>query len=200
MVTQNNSRAADFGATLSEGSTGFAVRKRTGVGMFFHLFLLSSMVLMGAALLVYYRSLEGCILSVAIGLGFALVAQNLERQKKAKNSVEFMNALFSSALGHGYAFCFIVKDTGDVVFYNRPFQAVFPAYIAQDVRTLASLMKIYQFSDEQRETVKKLMDGKTEGSFTIPVRASAEHEPRSYTFEISPIERPTGFFLVRGKL
>jgi hypothetical protein len=199
MAVPNNSRATDLGDILTVGTSGFTVRKRTGLGMFFHIFLLACMVLLGIALLVYYQSPKGCGLAIAIGASFALVAQNLEKQKQFRESLEFMNALFSSALGHGYAFCCIIKSSGDIVFYNRPFQTVFPAYIAQNTRTIASLMNLYHFPDEQRHALEKLMADNTQGNLTVNIRAAADSESRTTTFEIQPIERPTGFFLVRGK-
>jgi hypothetical protein len=199
MSVKNNSRAADLGEILTSGATGFTVRKRTGVGIFFHFFLLACMVVFGASLLVYYESPVGCALAVSIGLSFAMIAQNLEKQKKSKESLEFMNALFSSAIAKDHQFACIVKITGDIVFYNRPFQAVFPAYTVQDDRTLKSLFNLYNVPEEHRDVLKKLMEGNQEGSITTTINAKAQTEKTSVIFHLEPIDRPTGFFLLRGK-
>jgi len=154
---------------------------------------------MGAALLVYYHSPTGCGLAIAIGLSFALIAKNLEKQKKSKESLEFMNALFSSAIGKGYQFACIVKNRGDIVFYNRPFQAIFPAYTVQDTRTLKSLLDLYNIPEGDRETLRKFMADNTGGSISTTINAKAQTEKTPMTFYLDPIERPTGFFLLRGK-
>ena len=199
MSVQNNSRATDLGTILTEGTTGFAVRKRTGIGLFFHFFLLACMVVMGVSLLVYYQSPMGSAVAVAIGLSFALIAQNLEKQKKHKESLEFMNALFSSAIGKGYHFACIVKKTGEIVFYNRPFQAVFPAYTIQDTRTLKALLDLYNVPESDRETLRKFMTDNEGGSIATTINAKAQTDKTAITFHLDPIERPTGFFLLRGK-
>jgi hypothetical protein len=199
MATQNNSRASDLGAILTAGSTDFTPRKRSGVGVFFHLFMLASMIILGTALLIYYESPKGCALAIAIGLALGIIAQNLEKLKKQKNALEFMNALFSSALGRGYKFCFIVKNTGDIVFYNRPFQDFFPAYITQDTRTLESLFTLYGIAQVDRETIHGYMVANTDGSVTISPRTAEGPEIPPVALSIEPIGRPTGFFLVRGK-
>ncbi len=165
---------------------------------FFHFFLLACMIVMGASLLVYYNSPIGCSVVVAIGLSFALIAQNLEKQKKSKESLEFMNALFSSAIGKGFSFACIVKNTGDIVFYNRPFQTVFPAYTAQDARTLKALLDLYNIPEGDRDTLRKFMADNTGGSIATTINAKAQTEKTSITFHLEPIERPTGFFLLRG--
>ncbi len=199
MSVQNNSRATDLGDLLTEGTTGFTVRKTSGVGLFFHFFLLGCMVIMGVAMLVSYQSPKGCALAVAIGAAFAVIAHNLERNKKMKEALEFMNALFSSAMGKGYKFCCIVKNTGDIVFYNRPFQAIFPAYILQDTRTLKSLLNLYNLPEADRDTLTKMMAEKTEGTLATSIRAGAEKDSTPITFYLDTIERPTGFFMLRGK-
>lgn len=198
MSVPNNSRASDLGAILTTGTTGFTVRKRTGIGLFFHFFILACMVMLGVSLLVYYKSPEGSVLAVAIGLALALIAQNLEKQKKKTEALEFMNALFSSAIGKGYAFCCMVKSTGEIVFYNRPFQEVFPNYVAQKTRTLKSLTELYHVPQEHADALKALMEENRAGE--IASRIHAENQPeKAVTFHLEPIERPTGFFLLRGQ-
>lgn len=197
--TSTNTRSADIGQILMLGSTGFTMRKRTGVGMFVHFFLLGAMVVMGASLLVYFNSPEGCVLAAVIGGCFAMIAQNLEKLKKTKNALEFMGALFSSALGKGYAFTFIVKSTGEIVYHNRPFQSVFPAYVNQSTRTLATLLTLYQVPQEHQEQIKTLLTSKGEGTITTTVKAAADAEGKSFALLIEPIERPTGFVIIRGK-
>ena len=199
MKPKNNSRAAELGDILTRNTSGFTVRKRSGIGLFFHIFQLACMVILGAALLVYYRSPMGCALAIAIGLSFVAIAINLEKNKKIKDALEFMNALFSSAMGKGYAFAFIVKTTGEIVFYNRPFQTVFPEYIAQDERTLKTLFDLYHLPEAHCTKMLEMMSTKTEGTIATTIRGSAASEDQSFTLLIENIERPTGFFLIRGK-
>ena len=199
MSTKNNSRASELGEILTTGSTGFTVRKRTGIGLVFHLFMMASLIMLGASLLVYYRSPEGCLLAVAIGASLAIIAHNLERLKKTKEALEFMNALFSSALGKGYKCCFIVKNNGNIVFYNRPFQVLFPNYVAQDDRTLDALMTLSHISPEERGNFSAMVSTSNSGTVTATIRDNEGDEGTKLTFEIEPIERPTGFFLIRGK-
>lgn len=195
---KNSSRASDLGLILTTGTTGFTTRKRTGLGLFFHFFMLFCLIVLGAALLVYYNSPQGCALAVAIGLSLALIAQNLEKIRKSKHALEFMNALFSSALSKGYQFCFITKSTGEIVFYNRPFQSIFGAYIEQQSRMIDTLMELSRVPAEDREAIKTSISGLTETSVTTSVQ-TADGATRPMTFYFDPIERPTGFILVRGK-
>lgn len=199
MSAKNNFRSSDLGAILTSGTTGFAVRKRTGVGRLVHMVLLASMVVLGASLLVYYESPEGCALAIAIGICFAFISQNIEKMNSLKKSQEFISALFSSALGKGYQFCCIVKSTGEIVFYNRPFQSVFPAYMAQDNRTLETLLNIYSVPQEHREKINSLIAANAEGSVSTVVREASATNGLSLTLYVEPIDRPTGFFLLRGK-
>lgn len=199
MSQQNNSRASELGETLTSGATGFTVRKRTGVGLFFHLFMLACMVMLGASLLVYYHSPVGCVLTVVLGGSFAFIARNLEQNKKIKEALEFMNALFSSALGKGFKGCFIVKATGDIVFYNRSFQTLFPDYISQGDRTLTALSELYNIPQTDRDQLATLMLANMEGSVTTSIRALEATDAAPLILEVEPIERPTGFLLIRCK-
>lgn len=197
--TKNSVRASDLGETLTTGSTGFAVRKRTGVGLIIHFFLLACMVVLGTTLLIWYESPEGCLLAVVIGMCFAMIAQNLEKMKKVKQSLEFMNALFSSALGKGYQFCAIVKNNGDLVFYNRPFQALFPAYMAQSDRKLDTLLSLYNVPSEQRTQIQGIISANVEGVVATTIREESSTNTLTMSLCLEPIERPTGFFLLRAK-
>lgn len=199
MHVKNSARASDLGTLLTSGTTGFVVRKRTGIGMIFHFFLLACMVVLGASLLVYYRSPQGCGLAVAIGLSFALIAQNLEKMKKAKQSLEFMNALFSSALSKNHQFCCIVKATGEIIFYNRQFQAMFPSYVAQPSRMIDTLFTLYHMPAEHQEKLKSFMSANSEGMITTTVQEQSTSTHLSLTMYLEPIDRPTGFFLLRAR-
>ena len=194
-----NGRMTELGDIFTTGTTGFVVRKRTGIGLFFHFFLLACMIFFGCALLLYYHSPAGCVLGIAIGIGYGIVAHNLESQKKMKEALEFMNALFSSAMGKGYKCVFIVKNTGDIVFYNRPFQAIFPAYIAQSTRKLEILLALYNVLPADSEKLLQMMDTKTEGTIATSIREGESGEAQPLTLQLENIERPTGFFLIRGK-
>lgn len=199
MSVKNSSRASDLGALLTTGTTGFVTRKRSALGLFVHYFLLACMVVLGTSLLVYYESPVGCALAVAIGLVFGYISQNMEKLKKTNQALEFMNALFSSALGKGHQFACVVKTSGEVIFFNRPFQAVFPAFIAQNDRKLDALLNLYQVPQEHREKLSALMQANTEGMVTTVIREEAATAGLSLTLYLEPIERPTGFFLLRGK-
>lgn len=194
---KNSSRASDLGHLLTEGATGFVARKRTGLSFFFHIFMLLCLIALGVALLVYYDSKQGCALAVAMGLSLALISQNLEKLRRVKHSLEFMNALFSSAVGKGYAFTFIVKSSGEIVFYNRPFQAIFSAYVEQGSRMLDVLLEKAEIAAPEREAIKTKISGLTEGSVQTSIKTG--NDMQAMTFYIEPIERPTGFALVRGK-
>jgi hypothetical protein len=199
MTTQNNSRTSDMGTILDTHTGGFIKRKHSGVGLVFHLFVLASMVVLSIALLIYYRSPNGSVLVVAIASSVAVIAHNLEKAKKHRELIEFMNALFSSALGEGWKFCFIVKNTGDIVFYNRAFQNVFPAYIKQDNRTLGNLLRIYHVQQSEREALNAFITSSTKGNTNIALKSQDDVISNTISFHVEPIERPTGYFLVRGK-
>ncbi|MES2983855.1 MAG: hypothetical protein V4735_01550 [Pseudomonadota bacterium] len=199
MSKKTTLRSSDLGEGLRTGTTGFTVRKRTGVGKVVHFFLLIAMVVIGASMLVYYQSPEGCMLAVVVGAVFGLVAINFEKLKTTKESLEFMSALFSSALGRGYQFCCMVKANGDVVFFNRPFQSVFPAFITQPSRTLETLLTLYHVPQDQRDLLAAHLSANNEGSLTLSLRAADETAAKTMTVLVEPIERPTGFMLLRGK-
>jgi hypothetical protein len=110
-----------------------------------------------------------------------------------------MSALFSSALGNGYRFACIVKNTGDIVFFNRPFQAFFPAHATQRSRTLSSLFELYQVPNEHQAALTAQMNENTPAALATSIQGPAQNEPTAVTFYLEPIERPTGFFLLRGQ-
>jgi hypothetical protein len=122
-----------------------------------------------------------------------------QQEAFARIGLEFMNALFSSAIGKGYLFACIVKISGEIVFYNRPFQAIFPGYTAQDTRTLKALLDLYNVPEGDRDSLRKFMTENSGGSIATTINAKAQTEKTSITFHLEPIERPTGFFLLRGK-
>jgi hypothetical protein len=199
MAAKNSNRTIDLGSLLTDGATGFTVRKRSTIGLIVHFFLLACMVILGTAFLVYYKSEEGCLLAVVVGLVFAIIAQNMEQLKRAKLSLEFMNALFSSALGKDHQFCCVVKKTGDIVFYNRAFQTLFPAFMAQSSRKLETLLSLYTIGQEHSDKLVTLMATNTSGTIPVTLREENGSTVISSTFVLEPIERPTGFFLLRGK-
>lgn len=197
--TKNSTRAGDLGSMLIQGSTGFTARKRTGFGLLVHIFLMATMMVFGVTLLVYYESLEGCALAIALGLCLAFISHNLEKMRSIKLSLEFMNALFSSALGHGFKFCFVVKGTGEIVFYNRAFQTVFPAYMEQSSRSFDVLASLYSIPAADLEKIKSMMASAADGEIKTTYKSASDTTSASATLLIEHIERPTGFILVRGK-
>lgn len=192
-----NVRASDQVTLDDLKNSGFVIRKRTLNRQISQIFMMVLVIVVGISLIVYNDSYVSALLCVGIGGLIFYLALKLDKMGKIEQSNEFVMALLSSALGRGYAFCAIVRDDGQIVYLNRPFQEVFPAFIAQEKRDVCTLLSLYNVSDDERGKITALISGKSDG--TLNMTASNDGSKRSFTLTIEAIERPTGFVMLRGK-
>jgi hypothetical protein len=199
MAEVKNVRVSDRNDFASAKKSEFVARKHIPFKQITRLLIMLVIVVLGVAVLVYYNSLVGCWLASGVGLVILYVARKLEKLEKIQHSTEFMNALFSSALGKKYKFCTVINLAGEIVYLNRSFQAMFPAFVQQSERTLDKLLSMQNVAADRTDMVKKLIEQNSESSLAVIMDAGAEKAPESVTLYIEPIERPSGFVLIRGQ-
>lgn len=198
MTSTKYLRASDR-MEFSQGvDNGFVDRKRTVKNPVLHYGVLALIVVAGAWLLVHYQSPIGCVVAVVVGLAINAIAMESERLKRMLRATEFLSALFSSALGNGYRFVAIATTAGDVVYTNREFQTMFASLCEQYNFSLSQVFEAAKIPTDERDVLTTLTKTGKVGAApaTITDVSGAVH---TTTLEITPIERPAGFLLIRAK-
>ena len=194
-------RAQDQTSFFRKGRKDFFVRRHglSSIGLY-KLCLMSIVVLGGAALLVYNHALLGSASCAATGLVLYFFAWQVEKHKKLLETTEFLNALFASVLSAGYKFCMVVaQEDAQIVYLDKAFQAMFPNMVLQPKRMLEALL-IAQPSipEAERNALLQAVEQGIAGEVTVPMQGG-DKKTYSIALSVEPIERPSGFCLVRGR-
>jgi len=192
-------RASDTIRPHDIEKSGFIIRKRTPARQILRYFVLLLMIIGGVAFLTSYNSLMACAAAVLAGVTLYLIAKQLEKVEKNQRAAEFMNALFSNALSKDYRFCMVARTDGGIIYFNRPFQEIFPAFLAQDKRDMETLLSLYHVSAEHRQTVGAQLIQNVPATLAVIIQSGSEQAPQPLILSMEPIERPRGFVLIRGK-
>jgi len=192
-------RVSDHANLLMDKDNGFYARKRTPIEQIIFVLSFMGFVGLGTAAIVYYDSLTGVYICGTLGAVLFVVGKQVEVIKSLLHVSDFMNALFSSVVAKKSKFTAIVKLSGDVVYFNRPFQELFPQFVAQDKRKLETLLALAGASIEHTGAALTALSNNQETRVNVILNLGNHKtaEPISLSFE--PIERPTGFVLIRGE-
>lgn len=177
--------------------SGFIVRKRTPARQALRYFALLIVIIIGVAVLTYYDSLTACGLAVVAGVVLLLIGKQLEKVEKNQRAAEFMNALFSNALSKDYRFCLVARTDGGIIYFNRTFQEMFPAFIAQAKRDMETLLSLYHVTPEHRGTIATQLIQSTPATLAVIIQSGSDQAPQPLILSMEPIERPRGFVLDR---
>ncbi len=199
MQLKRNIRVSDTVDLLSDKNSGFYIRKRTPLQLLFFLIATSSVVVLGTYAIVYFNSKTGVALCLGIGAPLFLIGRQMENLKKLLHVGEFMNALFSSIISKKHRFILIIRNDGAIVFFNKQFQELFPESIVQPERTIKGLLTAYNVSTEHQDALLAALEKGEEARVGVIIGSGANKSPEPVSITIEPIDRPSGFLLVRGQ-
>lgn len=197
-----NIRASDRKDFLDTNRSDFIVRKRPfSKRLAYSLVIWAIVVVVGVGWLVVNNTLFGSLMCVVIGSITLALARQIENLQNMLQATEFLNALLSSALGKHYSFDMIAKNNGEIVYVNRPFQEMFPEFLALPTRTVGAFLEMCQIPTARAETIVSQLGQSTDSTTTLDmVYGGAQKQARSVTLALEPIARPGGFVLIRGKV
>lgn len=180
-------------------STGdFVVRKRNHAAMQWLIICLSViMVCLSITLMVADRLTITSTLFVIIGITCWYVSTQMKHNRDLLNATEFQNALFASALGLGHKFCMIVTRDGGVIYFDRPFQALFPEFMKQPARSFEIFLSLGQVGDGDKEKMLSAIKLGNYEKMSLNIRTS-DNGMQRISVSIEPILRPSGYVLLRG--
>lgn len=200
MSVPQNVRASDRkDLTNPSGKDDFVIRRRfPSVRQMAQLCLLSVIVVLGVSIIVSNDTMLGALICILVGSIMLYLGRSIERQQKVINATEFMNALFSSALCRNHRFCAVVREDGEIIYLDRGFQEMFPDFMEQPSRDLATFIKISEIPDNHGSNLTSLITsgGVGQAAFSVPIGSNKISD--SITVTVEPIARPKGFSLVRG--
>lgn len=192
-----NVRASDRITSDDIKREDFTIRRRTPAARMVKALFMIAVIAMGVTLIVYNNTLTGAGICVVVGAVMLGIGRQMERVQQIQQATEFMNALFSSALGKGYAFCTVIREDGEIVYLNRSFQEMFPKFLEQKERTLQALFAKYGAQEDSVAGLLALVQQNNHGS--VPVNLTLEDgSARSFHMMIEMIDRPAGFALLRA--
>jgi len=177
----------------------FIVRPRGASVKDAFLLFLSAFLIVASILYVKDKVIAIAIILVVFGIINVYISMDINRQKELLKMTEFQSALFASALSMNYNFSFIVELKKHSVFYfDNSFQKVFPEFHQQDDRTLTRFFELNKTSEENQKTIHSLLDQKNEQNLVVDMEVVGKI--RKIAVSIEPIQRPSGFVLIRGRL
>lgn len=113
-------------------------------------------------------------------------------------SVEFQNAIFSSALTRKFDFTIIIDSEGSITYYDRGFQTYFPDIPSSGGQAVNQLLsKAGILGEKEREITNVIFSGES-GHFMIDLPLSEEQTKRFHV-SFSPVIRPVGFYVLQGR-
>lgn len=113
-------------------------------------------------------------------------------------ATEFQNALFANALSLGWKFVMFIKRDGTIVYANRGLRALFPEFAHDEYKALDTLLIEGNVDkDDSQKIFAALMRGVSD-KLVVPIR-TPQGEMRPMLLAIEPLERPAGFFVLRGR-
>ncbi len=193
-----NVRFTDLDPRIT-GVQDFVIRKRNPS-------LLQLLLIFGAVVLLVISLTTGMvdryalviilILLVAI-IGWYVIVQT-QRNRDLMLATEFQNALFSSALGMNHKFCMIIRRDGNVIYFDRYFQDLFPEFMRQPRRSIDILLDFAKASREDSEKIFAIIERGTFENVILDLRTAGNQTTR-IVLSIEPILRPSGFILMRGR-
>jgi hypothetical protein len=197
-----NIRASDRTDFLDSNRTDFIVRKRQfSKRLAYSLCAWAVVVILGVVWLVMQNALFGSLMCVVVGSITLALARQIENLQNMLQATEFLNALLSSALGKHYSFDMVAKLDGEIVYVNRPFQEMFPEFLALPARTVGAFLDMCQVPQDRGQTIINQLNQSMDATVTVEmVCGGAQKQTRSVALTIEPIARPSGFVLLRGKL
>lgn len=193
-------RASDHPEILRASREDFIVRKPPSfIKRGYQLSLMAAFVAVSVAALVLNDALMVSLVCVLVGTIMLILARRIEKLQAMLVATEFSNALFTSAMGKGYAFTAVAARNGEIIYLDRSFQEMFPHFIDQPRRTLDLLLTTHNAPPEQCQYIASLVAQPSRAEVPLSIAGGPENAMHEIMLAIDPIERPRGFVLLRGR-
>ena len=185
-----------------KAETDFVHRKRNG-GLWLSVFLYC----IGAVFIIIaslYRDIIGgdipFILMTLLVIGILTFHSIITVQKHLDLvlSIEFQNALFSSAFKQGNLFSLIVSHDDQLFYADQGFGELFPDLLKRKVQILDSIVANSEQPDENLHRLNDTLLHYGTDSFNVYIDMNGEKVKAR--LKVSPISRPKGYFFVTGRL
>jgi hypothetical protein len=183
---------------LDVESSGLVVRKHTPDAQLSSAFMALSVCVLLLAVSLFYDSLKGFYLCVGSGIIVGFVSLKLERIRKAQVSTEFLNAIFSSAIGNDYRFCMAAHRDGEIVYVNRGFHDLFAEFVAQPELNVKQLCTMSGIGDFERKRIETALQGDAMQCVQVSMNTGIDHALEPISLLIEPVAFPKGYVLIRG--
>lgn len=177
---------------------GFRTRKRTPLQMLLLFITAVVIITSGIMLIVQNDSYIAAAASVIMGCALLFIGLQFETLKKAIKVSELMNALLSSVASKHHRFVMITEKDGHIIFFNRPFQDIFPDFAAHPKRTLEGFFELYSASEQRHDLLEAVKQG-NEKRTGIILGTGHEKKPEPISILVEPIDRFPEFMLLRGQ-
>lgn len=183
----------------SSGAQDFIVRRRTlPILHMLILFVMIQLIVISVAVVIADKyTLVLLLVGVMTMVSWYLIAQT-QRNRDLLLATEFQNALFASALGMNHKFCMIIKRDGNIIYFDRAFQDMFPDFLRQRHRSLHVFLEQSKVSREDCSKVFGVLERNSYENVILNIR-SANNQYVKIVMSIEPILRPSGFILMRGR-
>lgn len=201
MTQSRNLRANDQITYAEVKKKGFGVRQ---YGLFksklytylFSLFLIITF----STILIVNQSMLGAQISFFLGVILFIFAKQIDRYKQVLEITEFFSAMLSSALGHGYKFCVIVRQKDNKIIYlNKGFQKIFPGTTALPLRKFDTLLKTHNAPEASKKAILNSIKNAEEKDLSIKLETGKDNKTQTVALSIVPISHPDGYSVIRGK-
>lgn len=201
-MTMTSRRGSDIYEESKSGD--FVVRKRMPpmvqlAALFFVCFTL-----------LYFIAMNVQYLGGGIGAGLAIFAiigplcwYTISLNQNYRDMVlaaEFQNALFSAAARLKTRFCMIVKQDGTVFYYDRGFQNVFPeAAHRGGILMLDKILTSKNVAPQEARKLDRALSDNESATIFMELPAEGQGEAQKLVITVDPIERPSRYFILRGR-
>lgn len=198
MTAARNFRVSDRSNLAADRPEGFIFRKRSPmVTWVARLFLWGVIAPLGVWLIVHYDTLNAALFCVAVGAIVHLLGRHIGQLKRILHNTEFLNTLFSSALGDRYAFCAVARQDGEIIYADHKFQELFPAFMQASDRSVAGLFDSAQVEATPRASLLESIAKARQAE--IHLQCVLDGNAQTLSFAVEPIAKPKGFVLLRGR-
>ncbi len=185
-----------------KAETDFVHRKRNGgLWMSLGLYCVGAVFIIIASL---YREVLGgdipFILMTLLVIGVLTFHSIITVQKHLDLvlSIEFQNALFSSAFKQGNLFSLIVSHDDQLFYADQGFGELFPNLLKRKVQILDSIVTNSEHPEENLHRLNDTLLHYGTDSFNVYIDMNGEKVKAR--LKVSPISRPKGYFFVTGRL
>ena len=122
----------------------------------------------------------------------------LQRSRDIVLATEFQNALFASALDYNRTFCLIIKNDGNIVYMDRSFQKIFPAFMKESHLTLTTFIEHGKIESSEASRILGAVERGTSNQ-SVCTAYGSDGRVHKLVISVEPIPRPAGFVMLHSR-